>query len=71
MLTLTRRSGERIQITTPDGTEIWIRVTETRPNKCRLSVDAPAGVRVLREELVAEWIQVPTDGLSSSSTGAS
>lgn len=61
MLTLKRRNGERVQLVTQGGTEIWVTVTECGTGKCKLSFDAPDSVRILREELAAEWIASPTD----------
>ncbi|MCW5893725.1 MAG: carbon storage regulator CsrA [bacterium] len=47
MLILTRKSGEVIRI----GDEIAIRVLEVRGNQVRIGVDAPAKVRIYREEI--------------------
>ena len=48
MLVLSRKVEEEIVI---DG-GITVKVIETRPGKVRLGVTAPAGVRVLRKELL-------------------
>lgn len=47
MLILTRKSGEVIRI----GDEIAIRVLEVRGNQVRIGVEAPAKVRIYREEI--------------------
>ena len=48
MLILTRRAGEAILI----GDDIKITVTAINGNQCRIGIDAPKEVKVLREELV-------------------
>lgn len=48
MLVLTRKMGERIMI----GDGIVITVLQIGPNKVRIGIDAPAGVTILREELL-------------------
>jgi len=52
MLALTRKSGERLAIDTPAG-RVWVLVVRVNGGKVRLGIDAPAGVDVLREELLA------------------
>jgi carbon storage regulator len=47
MLVLTRKLGQSIRI----GGSIRIQVVEVRGNQIRLGIEAPAEVRVLREEL--------------------
>jgi carbon storage regulator len=47
MLVLTRKHGEMIQI----GDSIVIKVIATGRGKCKLGIEAPANVRVLRGEL--------------------
>lgn len=47
MLILTRKSGEVIRI----GDDIAIRVLEVRGNQVRIGVEAPAKVRIYREEI--------------------
>ena len=49
MLVLTRKAGERIVI----DNQIVIEVIEVVGNRVRLGIQAPSGVRVLREELLA------------------
>jgi carbon storage regulator len=53
MLVLSRREGEAIILETSDGT-ITVRLTEYNGSQTRVGVDAPASVRVLREELLEE-----------------
>src|SRR5262245_2185049 len=55
MLVLQRRPGERVRLTLPDGTLVWITIADVRSwaSGCvALGIDAPSGVRVLREELI-------------------
>jgi carbon storage regulator len=47
MLVLTRKIGEQIRI----GDRITVRVLEVRGSQVRLGVDAPADVRIYREEI--------------------
>jgi carbon storage regulator len=47
MLILTRKVGEIIRI----GDAVTIRVLEVRGSQVRLGVDAPADVRIFREEV--------------------
>jgi carbon storage regulator len=47
MLILTRKVGEMIRI----GDAVVIRVLEVRGSQVRLGVDAPADVRIYREEV--------------------
>jgi carbon storage regulator len=47
MLVLTRKIGERIRI----GDTITVRVLEVRGSQVRLGVEAPADVRIFREEI--------------------
>jgi len=47
MLILTRKLGEVIRI----GDEVTVRVLEVRGNQVRLGVEAPADVRIYREEV--------------------
>jgi carbon storage regulator len=48
MLALTRKAGERIVI----GGLIVVEVLAIRGNRVRLGIEAPAGVTILREELI-------------------
>lgn len=47
MLILTRKVGETIRI----GGNVLVRVLEVRGGQVRLGVDAPADVRIFREEI--------------------
>ena len=53
MLILTRRTGEAILI----GDDIKITVTAINGNQCRIGIDAPKEVKVLREELVKRDVE--------------
>ncbi len=48
MLILTRKKGETIRI----SDHISISVADVRAGRVRLAIDAPRGVRVLRQELI-------------------
>ena len=47
MLILTRKLGEMIRV----GDDVTVRVLEVRGNQVRLGVEAPAAVRIYREEV--------------------
>ena len=47
MLILTRKVGEMIRI----GDAVTVRVLEVRGSRVRLGIDAPADVRIFREEI--------------------
>ena len=47
MLVLTRKLGEIIRV----GDDVTVRVLEVKGNQVRLGVDAPAAVRIYREEV--------------------
>lgn len=49
MLVLTRKEGERIVI---NGQEMTITILQIDGNRCRVGVEAPKGVQILRGELV-------------------
>ncbi len=51
MLVLTRRTGQIIDVTAPDGTKITITVTHLDRHKCRLSFNAPHTVDIDRREV--------------------
>ena len=72
MLVLSRKVNEEIVI---DG-GITLKIIEFRPGRVRLGVTAPAGVRVLRKELLVGGAAVNTDSssaedLRSNSDGSS
>lgn len=53
MLVLSRRSQESITITTPSGEVIIVYVIRIDKEKCRIGVQAPQEVQILRTELIA------------------
>ena len=61
MLVLSRKIGESIQI----AGGIRVTVTEVRGGRVRLSIEAPADVRVLRQEIVAAGTKLPEPELLS------
>lgn len=52
MLCISRRSQQRLVLIHPDGTEVWLRVGQIGHDRVALLIDAPAAVRVKREELL-------------------
>jgi sRNA-binding carbon storage regulator CsrA len=50
-LILTRKVGERICITVPDGREVWVEVIEKQHGGLCLGVTADPDIRVDREEV--------------------
>jgi carbon storage regulator len=48
MLVLSRKPGQRTLI----GDSIVVTVIEVSPGRVRLGIEAPTGVRILREELI-------------------
>jgi len=58
MLILTRKVGEMIRI----GDAVVIRVLEVRGSQVRLGVDAPADVRIFREEVYRASQDAKADG---------
>ena len=67
MLTLSRKAGERVVLTLPDGREIWVGVVTVKANgSVRLGFTAPDDVEIWREELLA---RSGHDGQSEGSPG--
>ncbi|MCA9008461.1 MAG: carbon storage regulator [Planctomycetaceae bacterium] len=60
MLVLSRKIGESIQI----AGGIRVTVTEVRGGRVRLSIEAPADVRVLRKEIADVVAKQPTPEIS-------
>ena len=63
MLILTRKVGEMIRI----GDAVTVRVLEVRGSQVRLGIDAPADVRIFREEVYRS--RQDEAGQSSSESG--
>lgn len=53
-LSLTRRAGESVVLTTPGGETIVVTTVEIRPNHVRLTFAAPRSVEIARTELLVE-----------------
>lgn len=51
-LTLTRKPGESVLLTTPGGETVLITCVELRPNQVRLTFAAPRSVEIARTELL-------------------
>ncbi len=65
MLVLSRKEGERIVI----GQSIIIAVIETSGGRVRLGIDAPAGVSIMREEIVERISQLHNGDLKNDELG--
>jgi carbon storage regulator len=63
VLVLTRKRGERILI----GDDIVVTVLEIKGDSIRIGVDAPAGVRIQRHEVIAALAEA---NLSATATAA-
>ena len=55
MLVCSRKVGERLLI----GSEIVVTVVRIGPNACRIGIDAPKELNIVRDELVGHPIQCP------------
>lgn len=62
MLILTRKVGETIRI----GDTVTVRVLEVRGGQVRLGLEAPADVRILREEIYRSEPAAAVDGNQTS-----
>ena len=51
MLVLSRKVGETVIITAPDGTQIVLMLVEVRGDKCRIGIAAPTTYTIHREEI--------------------
>ena len=51
MLVLSRKVGETIIVTAPDGTQIVLMLVEVRGDKCRIGIAAPTTYTIYREEI--------------------
>ena len=51
MLVLGRGIGERIRLTV-NGVTIWVSVERLGGNDCRIGIEAPPAVEVVREEVI-------------------
>lgn len=51
-LTVARRSGDSIQITTSFGEQITVHLHSFKGDQCKLSFVAPESVKILRTELL-------------------
>lgn len=54
MLVLKRKYGESIIISTADGTEFEIKVSDISEGRVKLAIDAPKTVHIMRKEVVEE-----------------
>tara|TARA_R110002049_G_scaffold16122_1_gene65007 strand:- start:7917 stop:8099 length:183 start_codon:yes stop_codon:yes gene_type:complete len=56
-LTLSRKEGEYIQLSLPDGQTIYISVDKLKGKQVKLKVYADDSVKILRSELVDNQLQ--------------
>lgn len=54
MLTYSLRHFEALLITLPDGRVVRLTVADVDRGRCRIGVSAPADVKILRQELIAD-----------------
>ena len=54
LLCITRRFGERVRLSYPDGTVVWVTVEAHGRGDVRLTFKAPQTVRIMREELLTD-----------------
>ena len=59
MLVLTRKYGERVCLSLPNGDKMWVSVEFVGSHNVKLGIDAPSSVEILREELVKEEHDTP------------
>lgn len=52
MLALTRRIGESVILTLPDGRRVEFAITDKSAGQVRAGIDAPKDVRIDREEVI-------------------
>ena len=65
MLVLTRKLGEVIRV----GESVTVRVLEVKGNQVRLGVDAPADVRIYREEIYRAVCKENQDAAEAAAEG--
>ena len=63
MLKITRRAGERIIV----GDDIMVTLLEVSGNTARIGIEAPAAVRIFREEI---WVEVKRENEAAASATA-
>ena len=51
MLSLSRNNHQAVNITTPDGRTIIVRVFQIHEGRCKVGIEAPPDVKILREEV--------------------
>lgn len=49
MLVLTRKPGQSITLRLPDGRQIRVIVTKATWGQCRIGIDAPSDVNIVRD----------------------
>lgn len=51
MLVLTRRVGERLILTDPEGRQVTFIILSDRDNQIRIGIEAPRDIEIHREEI--------------------
>lgn len=54
MLTISRKSGQRVVIQVPGHAPLTVSFLGSRPGRCQLTFDGPHDYHILREELVEQ-----------------
>jgi carbon storage regulator len=54
MLVLSRTVGQRVALDMPDGTRVWVMISDVDRGRVRVGFDAPKSVTITREELLRE-----------------
>ena len=54
MLVLGRKVDERLRLTLPDGSAIWVMICRVSGDGVRVGIEAPPDVRIEREEIITD-----------------
>ena len=54
MLALKRKQGESVTLTLPDGRAIVVFISSWDNHVCKVAIEAPADVKILRTELIGQ-----------------
>ena len=54
MLVLGRKVDERLRLTLPDGSVIWVMICKVSGDGVRVGIKAPPDVRIEREEIITD-----------------
>jgi carbon storage regulator CsrA len=51
MLVLTRKNGEAVSFTHPDGTRVELIISRANGGRATIKINAPQSIRILRKEI--------------------